>query len=59
MSLSGYGKQEEFLLFIHNLNMTIAETGTLDIDAKIQYLHIIVGGEALRQFDLLSADVEK
>ena len=28
------------------------------MDAKIQYLHTLVRGEALRQFDLLSADVK-
>ena len=37
--------------------MTLAETGTMEIDAKIQYLHMLVRGKALRQFALLSADV--
>ena len=33
-------------------------TGTLDMDPKIQYLITLVRGEVLRQFDVLSADVE-
>ena len=37
--------------------MTLTETGMLEMDAKIQYLRMLVRGEALRQFDLLYADV--
>ena len=58
MSLFGHGKSQEFLLFICNFNMTLAATGTLEMDAKIQYIHKLVRGEALRQFNLFSADVE-
>ena len=38
--------------------MTLAAAGTLEAGAEYQYLHTIVCREALRQFDLLSADVE-
>ena len=58
MSLFEHGKPEEFLLFILNFNITLAEKGMLDMDGKIQHLLTLVRGEAFRQFDLLSADVE-
>ena len=58
MDLFEHGNPEEFLLFICNFNMTLAVTGNLDMEAKIQYLCTLVRGEALRQFDLLSSDVE-
>ena len=48
---------EEFLLLIRNFNMNIAAIGTLETDAKIQYLCMIVRGESLRQFELLSAEI--
>ena len=57
-SLFDHGNTEEFLLFTRNFNMTLASTETLDMDTKIQYLHTLVRGKALRHFDLLSADVE-
>ena len=50
--------QEEFLLFVQNFNMTIAASGTLPTGAEIQYLHTLVFGEALHQFDSLSLDME-
>ena len=49
---------EEFLLFVHNSNMTLTASGTLEAGAKNQYLHTLVRGEALYQFDSFSADVE-
>ena len=58
MSLFDFGKPEEFLLFIRNFNMTLETIETLYMEPKIQYLCTLVRGEALRQFDLLSADVE-
>ena len=58
MSLFGNGKQEEFLLFMRNFNMNLAASGTMETGAKIKYLRMLVRGEALRQFDSLSADVE-
>ena len=58
MSLFDHGEPEEFLLFIYNFNMTLIETGPLEMDAKIQYLCTLVLGEAFHHFDLLFADVE-
>ena len=45
-------------MFVRNFNTTLAALGILDADAKFQYLRTIVHGEALRQFDSFSADVE-
>ena len=58
ISLFDHGDPEEFILFIRKSNMTLAATGTLDTDAMIQCLCTLVHGEALYQFDLLSADIE-
>ena len=58
MSLFDYGKPEEFFLFIHNFNTSLAMSGKLEVDAKFQYLCTLVRGEALSHFDSLSADVE-
>ena len=58
MYLSGHGEPEEFLFFISNINMNLTATGMLETDTKIQYICTLVHGEALRQFDLLSTDVE-
>ena len=52
------GDLEEFLLFVHNFNMTPEALVTLGIDAKVQYIFTVVCVEVLRQFDLMSADVE-
>ena len=38
--------------------MILAASGTLEEDAKFQYIRTLVRGEALRQFESLSADVE-
>ena len=46
-------------MFIRNFNTTPAATGMLEMDANIQYLCTLVCGESLRQFYLLSAEVEK
>ena len=46
------------LLFVINLNITLAASGTLATCRKIQYLRTLVCAETLRQFDLFSADVE-
>ena len=51
MSLFDHGKPEEFLLFVHNFNMTLVATGMQETNAKVQYLCTIVCGEALCQFD--------
>ena len=58
MNLFDQGNPEEFLLFLRNFNMTLAEIGALEMDTKIQYLCRTVCGEVLHQVDLLSADVE-
>ena len=57
MSLFDHVKPEEFLLFVCKFNMNLATTGTLDMDAKNQYLRMLVCGEELIQVDLLSDDV--
>ena len=55
--LFDHGKPEEFLLFIWNFQMTLADTGTLKSEVKVQYLRTLFHGKALHQFDLLSAEV--
>ena len=58
MSLFEKGEPEEFLLLVRNFNMTLVESGMLEVGAKYQYLGNLVRVEALRQFDSLSSDVE-
>ena len=53
-----HGEPETFLLFIRNFNMTLAVTGTLEMDAKIQYICTLVSGESFHHFELLSTDIE-
>ena len=57
MALFQYGAPEEFLLFMQNFNMNLAESGILATVAEIQYLRTIICWEVLRQFYLLHADV--
>ena len=38
--------------------MTLADTGTLETEAKVQHLRMLVRGEALHQFDLVYADAK-
>ena len=52
------GNPEEFVLFVHNFNVTLAASGALEAGAKFQYLRTIVHREALRQFDSVSAGLE-
>ena len=47
MSLFDNGYPKEFLLFVHNFNMTPAASGTLEADEKVQYISRLVQGEAL------------
>ena len=49
------GKTEEFLLFIHNFNMTLKVSVTLKAGAKIT----LVRGKSLCQFDVLSSESER
>ena len=58
MSLFDHGEPEDFLFFVQNFNMTLASTGTLQKNVKVQYLHTLVRGEAFCRFDLFSNDVE-
>ena len=58
MSLFKNDKPEEFLLFINNFNMPIVVSGTLDTGMRIKSPCTLFYGEALRHFDLSSADVE-
>ena len=58
ISLFDHGDPDEFMVFIRNFNTTIVVTGTLEMGVEIHYLHTLVGGEALRKFELLSSDVE-
>ena len=52
MSLFDHGETKEFLLFVLNLNMTLAATAKQYMDAKIQYLCMLVRGEALRRLEM-------
>ena len=58
MNLFDNGYLEEFLLFVCKFSMTLAVPGKILIDAKVKHIFTIVHVEALRQFDLLSYDVE-
>ena len=58
MSLFENGEPEESFLFVRNFNKTLKTSRLLEADADFQYLCNIVHREALRQFDLLSSDVE-
>ena len=58
MDLFDNGEPEEFLLFVRNFNMTLAASGTLAKSAQVNYSRTLVHGEVLRQFYLLSDDVE-
>ena len=42
MSFFDHGYPEEFMLFIRNFNITLAATGTLEIDTKFQHLRTLV-----------------
>ena len=54
----GHDKQEEYQLFVCNSNMTLVARGVQVIYVNVHYLCTIVCGVALRNFDLLSVDVE-
>ena len=44
--------------FFGNFNMNLEASGTIEMASKIQCSCTLVHGEALRQFDLLSSDME-
>ena len=58
IALFNNGDPEYFLLFVYNFNKTLAVSGMLWKDVKVQYLHMIFRGEALYQFGFLSSEVE-
>ena len=58
MSLFDHSDPEEFLLFAQNFQITLASTGMLETETKVKYLCTLRHGEALRQLDILYADVE-
>ena len=58
MALFKNSGPEDFLLFVCNFNMTRKMLGTLQAGANIQYCCMLVHGEVLRQFYMLSVDVE-
>ena len=58
MALFDNGDLEEFLLFVQNSNKGLEESGTMVTGAEIQYICTLVRGEALHQFESLSADTE-
>ena len=57
MALFENGDPEEFLLFVRNFQMTLKASGTLTASAKIQYIHTLLRGEALRQLEAFSIDM--
>ena len=58
MALFGNGEPDEFLLFVCNFNMNLEASGMMETSTKVQYLHTLVSGEALHQFDSMSVDAE-
>ena len=53
----GNGNPEEFLLFVQNSQMNIDASVSISVSANIWYLHTLLCGEVLRQFDMLSVEV--
>ena len=45
MALFKNGDPEEFLLFVHNLIMTLTASVTMGVDLKVQYICTLVCGE--------------
>ena len=57
MALFDNGEPEEILFFIRNFQMNLKASGMLDASAKINYIHTLLRGEALRQLDTLYVEV--
>ena len=57
MTLFDNGDGKEFLLLLQNFQITLKASGTLDSGVNIQYLCILVRGEALHQLYMLSVEV--
>ena len=58
MSLFDHKNSEQFLLLVRNFKATFAATGTLETEAKFQYLCTIFCGKELYQFELIPDDVK-
>ena len=58
MSLFDHEKSEQFLLLVCNFKSTFAATGTLEMEAKFQYLCTLLCGKELYQLDMLPDDVK-
>ena len=58
MSLFDHGETKEFLLFLQKFQITLSATGTIETEAKVQYIRMLVRAEALRLFDLVSFDAK-
>ena len=50
MSIFDHVEPEEFLLFVKKFQINLAATVKLETEAKVQYLCMLVSGEALCQF---------
>ena len=59
IALFDINKSEEFLLFVHNFNMTLEVSVTLQAGAKVQLFCTTVRVEVLHQYDLLSDNIER
>ena len=55
MSLFDNGNTEEFLLFVRNFRIALEASVNLADNAKLQYLCMLLSGEALCQLDTLCA----
>ena len=53
------GKPEEFLQMMKAFNTATDGTGTTSATGKIYFLHSMLHGEALREFDILADQVGK
>ena len=58
MYLFDHGKLEEFILFVRNFQMNLSAIGTLETEAKAEYICTLFRGESLRQFESLSAGMK-
>ena len=54
VALFDNGEPQEFLFFVRNLQIMLEASGTLAANAKIQYLRMLLRGEALRQLETFS-----
>ena len=58
MYLFDHSEPEDFILFVKFFQMIIAATKTIETEANIQCFCTLVCGEALRHFNLVSADAK-